>query len=217
MTAFGDTQLTAVQHLAIKQATARLGQEFAGIFGSETIERFITESFSQLEQRAEVDTWLPVLTERFARDRLRALAHVEGRQTLGKPAVLFVCVQNAGRSQMAAGWLRHLAGDRVEVYSGGQDPAAGIHDVAVQAMAEVGVDIRSEFPKPWTDEIIRVADVVVTMGCGDACPIIPGRRYEDWELTDPHDQPIEVVREVRDEIEQRIRGLMTSLEVTPVR
>lgn len=217
MTAIGDMNLTTVQQLAITQATARLSGEFHGIFGPETIERFIAESFSHLEQRAAVDTWLPVLTERFARDRLRALAHVEGHVSLGKPAVLFLCVQNAGRSQMAAGWLRHLAGERVEVYSGGSAPAADIHDGAVEAMAEVGIDIRTEYPKPWTDEIIRAADVVVTMGCGDACPIIPGRRYEDWELADPHNQPLEVARQVRDDIERRVRELMESLEVPALR
>jgi protein-tyrosine-phosphatase len=114
---------------------------------------------------------------------------------------------------MAAGWLRHLAGETVEVFSGGSDPAADVNQVAVEAMAEVGIDIRTEFPKPWTDEIVRAADVVVTMGCGDACPVFPGKRYEDWELTDPAGQPIEVVREVRDDIEARVRGLMASIGV----
>jgi arsenate reductase len=129
------------------------------------------------------------------------------------PTVLFLCVHNAGRSQMAAGWLRHLAGDTVAVYSGGSDPGSEINAAAVEAMAEVGIDIRSEFPKPWTDEIVRAADVVVTMGCGDACPLFPGKRYEDWELTDPAGQPLHVVRTVRDEIERRVRTLMESLDV----
>jgi protein-tyrosine-phosphatase len=127
--------------------------------------------------------------------------------------VLFLCVQNAGRSQMAAGWLQHLAGSDVDVFSGGSEPASEINAMAVEAMAEAGIDIRTAFPKPWTDEIVRAADVVITMGCGDACPVYPGKRYEDWELTDPKDQPIEVVREVRDDIEQRVRNLLASLEV----
>ncbi len=129
------------------------------------------------------------------------------------PAVLFLCVHNAGRSQMAAGWLRHLAGESINVYSGGSAPADQINQTAVQAMHEVGIDIRSAEPQIWTDEVVRAVDVVVTMGCGDVCPIYPGKRYEDWVLTDPAGQPIEVVRAVRDEIEARVRGLMKSLGV----
>ena len=106
-------------------------------------------------------------------------------QTTDRPSVLFMCVHNAGRSQMAAGWLRHLAGDRITVYSGGSEPADQINPAAVAAMADVGIDITDEFPKPWTDEIVRASDVVVTMGCGDACPLFPGKRYEDWQLDDP--------------------------------
>jgi arsenate reductase (thioredoxin) len=160
-----------------------------------------------------VTTWLPILIERLARDRFRALAKVEGLVTDQRPAVLFLCVHNAGRSQMAAGWLRHMAGDTVVVFSGGSEPAADVNQVAVEAMAEVGIDIRTEFPKPWTDEIVRAADVVITMGCGDACPVYPGKRYEDWELTDPAGQPIEFVREVRDDIAARVRALMASLDI----
>ena len=133
--------------------------------------------------------------------------------TDNRSAVLFLCVHNAGRSQMAAGWLRHLAGEGVDVFSGGSEPASDVNQVAVEAMAEVGIDIRGEAPKLWTDEIVRAADVVITMGCGDTCPLFPGKRYEDWELTDPAGQPIEVVRLVRDDIEQRVRELMASLEV----
>jgi protein-tyrosine-phosphatase len=208
-----DTKLTAEQQHLIKQSAGRLKDEFAGVFSVETIERFTTESRASLENRATVTAWLPILIESFARARLRALARVEGLMTDQRPAVLFLCVHNAGRSQMAAGWLRHLAGDAVEVFSGGSEPAADVNQVAVEAMAEVGIDIRAEFPKPWTDEIVRAADVVVTMGCGDACPVFHGKRYEDWELTDPAGQPIEVVRGVRDDIEARVRTLMASLDV----
>lgn len=205
--------LTTEQLYLIKNAAKRLQEEFAGTFSVETIERFIAESRTGLESRATVTTWLPILIERFTRDRLRALARVEGLSTDHRPTVLFLCVQNAGRSQMAAGWLRALAGGAVDVYSGGSEPAADVNEVAVEAMAEAGIDIRTEFPKPWTDEIVRAADVVVTMGCGDACPVYPGTRYEDWELTDPAGQPIETVRGVRDDIEQRVRALMASLDV----
>jgi len=127
------------------------------------------------------------------------------------PAVLFVCVHNAGRSQMAAGFLRHLAGDAVDVFSAGSEPGPSVNPAAVTAMAERGIDIAAATPQPWTDDMVRRADVVVTMGCGDACPFYPGTRYEDWELTDPAGQPLAVVRRVRDEIEQRVRGLVDDL------
>ena len=129
-----------------------------------------------------------------------------------RPAVLFLCVHNAGRSQMAAGWLRHLAGDRVEVYSGGSEPADQVNPAAVTAMAEVGIDIAGEQPQRWTDEHARAADVVITMGCGDVCPVFPGKRYEDWELTDPAGQHVEFVRTVRDEIRARVEQLIDSLD-----
>ncbi|HSJ26889.1 MAG TPA: arsenate reductase ArsC [Acidimicrobiia bacterium] len=128
-----------------------------------------------------------------------------------RPSVLFLCVHNAGRSQMAAGWMRHLAGGRVDVFSGGSNPADDVNPVAVAAMDEVGIDIRGYRPRPWTDEAVRAADVVVTMGCGDTCPVFPGKRYEDWELQDPAGQPLPVVRNVRDDIEQRVRRLLASL------
>ena len=129
-----------------------------------------------------------------------------------KPTVLFVCVHNAGRSQMAAGWLNPLAGDRMDIRSAGSDPAEQINPVAVQAMAEVGIDITGEPPRKLTTEDVSQADVVITMGCGDTCPIFPGKRYEDWDLTDPAGQPVEVVREVRDGIRDRIQVLITDLD-----
>jgi len=128
-----------------------------------------------------------------------------------KPAVLFLCVHNAGRSQMAAGWLRHLSSGSIDVYSGGSNPADGLNEMAVVAMAEVGIDIANEHPKPWTDDIVRTVDVIVSMGCGDTCPVYRGKEYLDWDFTDPAGQPIEVVREVRDDIERRVRGLMADL------
>jgi arsenate reductase len=134
-----------------------------------------------------------------------------------KPAVLFMCVHNAGRSQMALGWFKHLAGDAAIAWSGGSEPASEINPVAVAAMAEVGIDIAREYPKPWTEEVVRAADVVVTMGCGDACQFFPGTRYEDWALDDPHGQGIEAVRPIRDEIEGRVRKLLTALGVSSTR
>jgi arsenate reductase (thioredoxin) len=127
------------------------------------------------------------------------------------PTVLFLCVHNAGRSQMALGWFNHLADGKAIAWSGGSEPGREINPSAVAAMVEVGIDITKEFPKPWTDEIVRAADVVVTMGCGDACPFFPGKRYEDWVLEDPAGQSVEAVRPIRDEIEQRVRDLLASL------
>jgi arsenate reductase len=202
-------ELTMEQLQVVRTVTARLSDEFAGTFGPETIERFISDSWDRLDQ-GRVKAFLPVLTERFARERLRALASVEGRGD-GKPAVLFLCVHNAGRSQMAAGWMRHLAGDAVTVYTGGSEPASSINPQAVAAMAAVGVDIAAEFPKPWTDEVVRAADVVVTMGCGDACPLYPGTRYVDWELDDPAGLTADQIAPIRDEIRQRVEGLLAEL------
>ncbi len=208
--------LSEVEHrIELARAVERLGREFAGTFSPETIERYVYDSYRQLSQRARVKTWLPMLTERFTRDRLRALGRLEG-DAPAKPSVLFLCVHNAGRSQMAAGWLRHLAGEAVDVFSGGSDPGDETNANAVAAMAEVGIDISTEFPKPWSDEVAGAADVIITMGCGDACPILPGKRYEDWELTDPAGQPIEVVRQVRDDIEGRVRALVSELDTPAV-
>ena len=136
--------------------------------------------------------------------------------TDARPIVVFLCVQNAGRSQMAAGWMRHLAGDQVEVYSGGSDPASEVNPAAIEAMAEVGIDISDQFPKPWTDEVVRAADVIVTMGCGDACPIFPGKRYLDWEVGDPAGQSVSDVRPIRDDIRDRVRGIMEELGLPSV-
>ncbi|GAB2686496.1 arsenate reductase ArsC [Thalassiella azotivora] len=131
------------------------------------------------------------------------------------PSVLFVCVHNAGRSQMAAGFLRHLAGDRVEVRSAGSMPTDRVNPVAVEAMREVGVDISAAAPKVLTTEAVEASDVVVTMGCGDACPIFPGKRYEDWALDDPAGQGIDAVRPIRDEIRRRVEALVADLAPTP--
>jgi len=133
------------------------------------------------------------------------------------PIVLFLCTHNAGRSQMALGWFNHLAGERATAWSGGSEPGTELNPVAVEAMSEVGIDITGELPKPWTDEILRAVDVVITMGCGDACPIFPGKRYEDWELDDPAGQPLDQVRPIRDEIERRVRALLAELQVPATR
>lgn len=137
----------------------------------------------------------------------------ERRMAGEPPSVLFLCGHNAGRSQMAAGWVRGLAGSRVRVFSGGSNPSDDVNPAAVAAMNEVGIDISSHRPQRWTVDQVEAADVVVSMGCGDSCPILPGKRYDDWELTDPAGQPIEVVRSVRDEIRDRVVELLGELGV----
>ena len=199
--------------LALRTAARNLEHDFDGTFGKETIELFLTTSYDQFASRASVATFLPLLAERFAKQRLQALAKVEGKADDGLPTVLFLCVHNAGRSQMALGWFNHLAADRAVAWSGGSEPGKEVNPSAVLAMQEVGIDITGEFPKPWTDEIVQAADVVITMGCGDACPLFPGKRYEDWTLEDPAGQDLDAVRPIRDEIEQRVRGLLASLDV----
>jgi protein-tyrosine-phosphatase len=201
------------QQLALRTAATRLCDEFDGVFGAETIERFLHASYDQFAAHSTIPRFLPLLAERFARQRLHALARVEGRSRDGRPTVLFLCVHNAGRSQMALGLFQELAGDRAVAWSGGSEPGYEINPSAIAAMAERGIDISGEFPKPWTDEIVRAADVVITMGCGDACPVFPGKRYLDWTLDDPAGKSVEDVRPVRDEIERRVRELLDELGV----
>ena len=207
------SELTVDQRLSLSTAARHLAQEFDGVFGEETIELFLATSYDQFADRAKFNHFLPLMAERFARQRLKALAKVEGKSSDGLPVVLFLCVHNAGRSQMALGWFQRLAGDRAVAWSGGSEPGLEVNPAAVEAMAEVGIDITEEFPKPWTDEIVQAADVVITMGCGDACPIFPGKRYEDWPLDDPAGQDVAAVRPIRDEIERRVRVLLDSLGV----
>jgi protein-tyrosine-phosphatase len=194
----------------VRQASEALKDEFAGVFSQETIERYISDSVDLLGP-SKVNLFVPVLAHRFARERLRALAQVEGIVTKKMPEVLFVCVHNAGRSQMAAGLVKLRSGGRIHVRSAGSDPGEEINPAVVDAMGEIGVDMGEEFPKPLTDEVVRAADVVITMGCGDACPIYPGKRYEDWTLDDPAGQNIEVVRRIRDEIDRRVQALIGEL------
>lgn len=192
-------------------AVQRLAKEFEGTFSLETVERVYGNSYSRLEENAKVSMYLDLFAERFARDRLRAVARSQGSSSSGAPEVLFVCVHNAGRSQMAAALLSQRSQGAVHVRSAGSTPAAEINPAVVDAMAEIGIDMSQEFPKPLTDEVVRAADVVVTMGCGDACPVYPGKRYLDWELTDPAGKSLNEVRAIRDDIDQRVRHLMTEL------
>lgn len=210
-------ELTVGEQLQMRQAAERLKTRFEGRLNVESIERFLFDSLEQLLGQARTTTWVPLLAERFAADRIRAIIRLESDSTTLNPSVLFLCVHNAGRSQMAAGLMRSLSGGAVDVFSGGSEPADAVNQAAVQAMAEIGIDIGGEIPQPWADEIIRAADVVVTMGCGDACPIFPGKRYVDWELDDPAGKTVEQVRPIRDDLERRVRGLMVELGVEAIR
>jgi arsenate reductase len=177
--------MTQAEMNCLRSAARDLHEQFRGVFGEETIQALMFNSYAELAATATVHRWLVIAAERFTRQRLQALAHAESHAHGKVPSVLFVCVHNAGRSQMALGWFTHLAQHRAIAWSGGSEPGAVVNPEAVAAMAEVGIDISADFPKPWTDEFVLAADVVVTMGCGDACPLLPGKHYEDWELEDP--------------------------------
>jgi protein-tyrosine-phosphatase len=199
--------------LRISREATALHQEFAGIFSIETVERYVQESFDNIRGRARVLDFVPVFVHRFTRERLKALAQAEGTVAKAQPEVLFVCVHNAGRSQVAAALTSALSAGRVSVRSAGSTPAEEIHPAVVEVMSAMGLDLSQEFPKPLSDEVVRAADVVITMGCGDACPIYPGKRYLDWEVDDPAGQPPEVVRGIVTDIEGRVRGLLAEMGV----
>jgi arsenate reductase (thioredoxin) len=208
--AMPDGQLDATSRATFARSIEALHEEFRGIYSLESIERFVDESIDRLSGARVVD-FIPLFVHRFARERLRALAQAEGALMKDVPEVLFVCVHNAGRSQMAAALLDHHAKGQVHVRSAGSAPADRINPAVAAAMDEWGIDLSKEFPKPLTDDFVKAADVVVTMGCGGACPIYPGKRYEDWELEDPAGQPVEVVRRIRDDIDARVQQLLSEL------
>ena len=203
--------ISSGQRESLHRCALELHAKFKGVFGQETIEALVVDSFNERAKTATVTQWLVLGAQRFAEQRLNALIHAEDHSAKRVPAVLFLCVHNAGRSQMALGWFTHLAGDRAVAWSGGSEPGSEINQAVVAAMAEVAIDITGEFPKPWTDEFLGAADVVVTMGCGDACPLVPGKHYEDWVLEDPSGKSLEVIRPIRDEIRRRVEILLGEL------
>lgn len=197
----------------LKRLAHELSQEFRGSFAEETIQRYVLESYAALLRTSSVKAHLAQATRRFATDRLTALAQAKGDIARPTPEVLFVCEQNAGRSQMAAALTAHLSGGKVHVRSAGSTPADQLNPAVVAAMQELGLDLADEFPKPLTDDVVQAADVVITMGCGDACPIYPGKRYLDWALEDPANLPIERVRGIRDSIRTEVESLLASLNI----
>jgi protein-tyrosine-phosphatase len=199
----------------LERGVEGLVDEFRGIFSRETIDRYVQGSLQDLPA-ARFSDFIPLLVHRFARERLRALGQAEGTIAKEVPEVLFVCVQNSGRSQMAAGLLHQRAAGLVHVRSAGSDPAEVVNPNVVTAMGELGIDLSAEFPKPLTNEVVRAADAVITMGCGDACPIYPGKRYEDWAVEDLAEKSLEEVREIRDEIDRRVTELLKKVTAEPV-
>lgn len=190
----------------------RLAAKYQGIFAAETIERVVYESYASLLRAGSNPKFVTNFTEKFAFDRLHALATARGSVSSDKPEVLFVCVQNAGRSQMAMALLASLSEGRINVRSAGSMPASQVSKNTIAVMAELGLDLQNEFPKPLTDDVVQAADVVITMGCGDACPLYPGKKYLDWNLPDPADLDIDGVRAVRDEIRAKVIELIDELE-----
>lgn len=196
---------------ALTRAADHLAEQYRGILSTQTVERVVFESYTALRRTARINTHLVTLAGRFAADRLAALAQADGAAGKDVPEVLFICVHNAGRSQMAAALLARQGAGRVHVRSAGSAPTASINATVTEVMAEIGIDLGREFPKPLTDDVVAAADVVVSMGCGDACPIYPGKRYLDWTVADPDNQPAETVRLIRDDIDRRVAQLLTEL------
>ncbi|HEY8281308.1 MAG TPA: metalloregulator ArsR/SmtB family transcription factor [Leifsonia sp.] len=193
--------------VALGRIVEDLATRYRGVLARESIEQYVQDSHRRLDGRKNRAS----LTSVFAVSRLDALLRSTGEGD-GVPEVLFVCVQNAGRSQLASAILRQLAGDRVRVRTAGSEPADAVRSTIVTVLDEVGTPLGGEFPKPLTDEAVRAADFVITMGCGDACPIYPGREYLDWDIPDPVGQPIARVRQIRDDIEARVRGLLDRID-----
>ncbi len=206
----GFVVLDDIRGLLLK-SSERLHAYHKNQFALETVEKYVFESYELLDASSEIKIYLPSLAERFSQDRLKALLKATNPEVHGALDVLFVCVHNSGRSQMAAGFTSQLGGSKVVVRSAGSAPRESISPIVIEVMSEVGIDITHEFPKPLTDEVVRASDAVITMGCGDACPIFPGKRYEDWVLDDPAGQEIESVRVIRDEIKKRVEQLLSEL------
>lgn len=196
-----------------KNAVDELSYSFDGVFSTEEITAAVERAREALEPNATVRTFLPVLIKRYATELLNSGAQADGRITKTVPELLFVCVQNAGRSQMAAALAEHLAPGRVHVRSAGSQPSGELNPLALEALAERGIDLLDAYPKPLSDSVLHAADVIITMGCGDSCPIFPGKRYEDWAVGDPEGQSLDAVRDIRDDIQARVTALLRDLNL----
>ena len=196
---------------ALEGVSSDLALDWVGTFSYETVVRLVNEAYDDLSGRSPSNPFLIVFVERFARERLEALAQASGAMPKTVPELLFVCVNNAGRSVMAAALVAHRSEGRVHVRSAGRDPAGDVHDNVRTVLAELGIDVSSVLPKPLCDEVVAAADIVVTMGCGDACPVYPNIRYVDWAVEDPAGRPLDAVRRIRDDIDNRVRVLLNQL------
>jgi arsenate reductase (thioredoxin) len=204
--------MTNGERMALHSAACHLHTQFRGIFGPETIEAMLLTSYAQIAARATAHRWLTLAAERYARERLLVLASTPIRATSTAPCVLFLCTRNADRAQIACGWFTHLAAGRAIAWSAGVDPTATrVRPSTIAVMAEAGIDISPEFPKLWADELVLAADVVITMGRGHACPLLPGRHFEDWDIPDSGGHAMHQIRPVRDEIKQRVTDLLCRL------
>lgn len=190
-----------------------LSYRFDGVFAPEDVRAAVRTAREELEPRSTVRTYLPVLISRLATERLTARARAEGRVARTVPEILYVCVHNAGRSQMAAAITRHLAGPRVHVRSAGSEPTGDLNQAVVQVLAERGIDLSGAFPKALTGDVVNAADIIVAMGCGDACPVLPGKRYLDWEVADPAGRGLPEVRRIRDDVQSRVTTLLAELDL----
>jgi arsenate reductase (thioredoxin) len=186
---------------------------YDGTFSRASIAHAVAEARTALEPTARIANFLPILVARFAREQLTAAAQAAGKITKLVPELLFVCVQNAGRSQMAAALAQHLLDGRVHVRSAGLHPTDQLNPLAVQVLTECGITLTEAYPKPLTGDVLHAADVIVTMGCGDACPIYPGKRYLDWDVPDPNGRPIQEVRDIRDDLQARVTALLRDLNI----
>jgi arsenate reductase (thioredoxin) len=195
----------------IDRLTKTLVYDYSDRFAEGQVIATFHDSYALLAKTARITAFLPTLAERFTRERLDAYAQAHGMQTKRAPEILFVCVHNAGRSQMAAAFARYYGQTHVHIRTGGSEPGERIQPEVSHAMKEVGISLDEEFPKPLTDEVVAAADVVITMGCGDSCPYIPGRRYEDWPIADPAETDTDGVEAIRDDIDTRVRELLGSV------
>ena len=201
----------AAQAAAMQRVVDDLAYSYSGVFSRESVAQVVQESHELLAERSTVASFHLVLTERFARERLSAQAKAQGLRSTGAPEVLFICVRNAGRSQIAAALMNLRSDGRVNVRSAGSMPGDEVHPVVTQALGEIGVDVADAYPKPLTDDVVRASDVIVTMGCGDACPFYPGKRDLDWDLPDPAGRTLDEVRAIRDEIDVRVQSLLAEI------
>jgi len=200
-------EATSKETHVLQRTTEHLAARYEGIFTPEMVERYVFESFTALGRTAKIRTYLAAMAGHFADSRLRSLALSMNRIEHEVPQVLFVCVQNAGRSQLAAALLQKLAGNRVEIRSAGSLPAPELHPETQQLLGELGMDAQDTYPKPLTDDVVRAADYVITMGCGDTCPIYPGKKYVDWQVEDPDGKTNEQIHQILAELEGKVKQL----------